>query len=305
MRFDLVPGGKGLFDKGIVSAGPIHVSGSALIEGANNASEADVLSLTESGIVFDLASSCDLAGDIFTVSEDPNAIDLSGSVTVAGISRNDPDIWDHIHLGTDPVELPRPDTSIFTPFATNTLTGPPPAGATFTNLRVPAGTNPVFNDNTTINGVLYIESPNIVTFGGNVSVSGVIVTDDPGTGATLSNQLIFLGNASIQGVESLPADPAFDGLREMPGSSVLAPGFMVFMTGSMGTVGGTMAAEKIVMFGNASLNVQGMIMNLGTSPMYMGGSTHVVIDRSAYEDVPPGFTVPSVLAAVATTYSEK
>ncbi|MBN1942023.1 MAG: hypothetical protein JW849_01900 [Phycisphaerae bacterium] len=304
MRYDLVPGGSGIFDKGIVSAGPIHVSGSALIEGANGAAEADVLSLSEDGIVFDLSSSCDLAGDIYTVSDDPEAIDLSGAVTVAGIPRSDPAIWDHIHLGTEPQELPRPDVSIFTSFATNTLSGTPEAGETFTNLRVPAGTNPTFNDNTTIVGVLYIESPNTVTFGGSVTVSGVIVTDDPGAGATADNKLIFQGNASIQGVEGLPADPMFDELRTMEGSSILAPGFAVTMTGSMGTVGGTIAAEKISMQGDASLTVQGLIMNLGTDPMDMGGSTHVVIDRSQYDQVPVGFTVPSVLAAVPETYTE-
>lgn len=305
MRFDLVPGGSGVFSKGIVSAGPIHVSGSALIEGVNSSSEADVLSLTGDGIVFDLASSCDLAGDIYTVSDDPNSIDLSGSVTVAGVSRSDPTIWDHIHLGAEPQELPRPDTTIFSSFATTTLTEAPEANETFTNLRVPANTNPTFNDNTVIRGVLYIESPNVVTFSGNVSVSGVIVTDDPGPNATADNKLIFQGNAAIQGVEALPADPAFDELRAMPGSSILAPGFQVTMTGSMGTVGGALAAEKFIMQGSATAVVNGLIINLGDDPFEMSGSTHVVIDRSEYDIVPPGFTVPSVLAAVPATYTEQ
>lgn len=304
MRFDLVPGGAGIFEKGIVSAGPIHVSGSALIEGANDPAEATVLSLTGDGIVFDLTSSCDLAGDIYTVSENPESIDLSGAVTVAGISRNDPAIWDHIHLGTERQELPRPDTSIFTPFATNTLTEAPQSGETFTNLRIPAGTNPTFNDNTVIKGVLYIESPNIVTFGGSVFVSGVIVTDDAGTTSTSQNQLVFSGNASIEGVESLPEEPEFDELRSLPGSSILAPGFKVTMTGSMGTVGGTLAAEKFVMQGNATAVVKGLIVNLGDDPFDMSGSTHVVIDRSESEEIPPGFTVPLVLTAVRDTYTE-
>ncbi|MBN1555008.1 MAG: pilus assembly PilX N-terminal domain-containing protein [Phycisphaerae bacterium] len=303
LSFELVPGG-GIFDKGIVSMGPIHISGSAQIDGANNNGESDILSLSDSGIVFDLASSCDLAGDIYTVSDDPASVDLSGAVTVAGIPRTNPAIWNHIHLGVEPQELPRPDTSTFAAFATNTLASVPPAGSTIINTRVPAGMNPTFNDNTVIQGVLYIESPNEVTFSGNVSVSGVIVTDDPGAGATADNTLSFQGNASIEGVESLPADPLFDELRTMPGSSILAPGFEVTLTGSMGTVGGTIAAEQIAMTGNATLSVQGMIMNLGSAPMEMGGSTHVTIDRSVYDTVPPGFTVPSVLSTVPSSYTE-
>ncbi len=303
--FELVPGKNNIFSKGIVSAGPIHVSGSAWIEGANNPSEADVLSLSQSGIVFDLSSNCDLDGDLYTVSDDPEAIDLSGSVTVAGISRSDPAIYDHIHLGVEQEELPRPDTSEFTALATTVLTGPPVAGQTYTNLRIPAGTNPTFNDNSVLEGVLYIESPNVVTFGGGVTVTGVIVTDDPGPGATASNQILFQGNATLLGVESLPDDPAFDELRAMPGSSILAPGFLLTMTGSMGCVGGTIAAETISLQGNAEATIRGTLMSLGGAPVNMGGSTHIVIDRSEYDDVPAGFTVPLVLQAMATTYSEE
>lgn len=304
MRFDLVPGGSGLFDKGIVSAGPIYVSGSAQIQGRNGAAESDVLSLSQDGIIFSLSSSCDLAGDIFTISDDPNCIDLSGAVTIAGIGRNDPAIWDHIHLGVESQELPRPDVSLFAPFAVHTIAAVPPAGSTLTNIRIPANMNPTFNDNTTLRGVIYIESPNIVRFSGNVSVAGVIVTDDPGPGATATNQIVFQGNASLQGVEALPPGPDFDAIRALAGSSLLAPGFEVTMTGSMGTVGGTLAAEKFILQGNASLTVQGLIMNLGTSPLSMGGSTFITIDRSHYDQIPPGFTVPSVLSAVPATYSE-
>ena len=52
------------------------------------------------------------------------------------------------------------------------------------------------------------------------------------------------------------------------------------------------------------INEKAGIVNLGAEPFTMSGSTHVVIDRSEYDLVPPGFTVPSVLAAVPTTYTE-
>ncbi|MHC4678528.1 MAG: hypothetical protein ACYTEK_07500, partial [Planctomycetota bacterium] len=54
-----------------------------------------------------------------------------------------------------------------------------------TNATIAAGTNPLFKGSVTIEGVLVVESPNVVTFGRNVALQGLIVAesdvDNPGT----------------------------------------------------------------------------------------------------------------------------
>ena len=46
------------------------------------------------------------------------------------------------------------------------------------NVRIPAGTNYNFTDNTVIRGVLYLEGSCRITFSGNVDIQGVIVADN-------------------------------------------------------------------------------------------------------------------------------
>jgi hypothetical protein len=303
LQYELVPGGQGIFEKGIVAGGSIRLTGNAHIEGANSPNEAEILSMTSETTVYDLTGNCSIEGDIYASNPDGEC-DLTGNVEIGGVSARDPEVADHIHFGVDSVEIPRPDPSVFEPYATNVLSGPTSGNRTFTNIRIPAGTNPTFSGNINLYGVIYIEQPNDVKFSGNLHVYGVIVTEDPGPGATANNKVQFTGNTSLQGVDTLPAGPQFDGLRDMPGSSVLAPGFEVKFTGNFGTVGGALAAEKFTFTGNASATVKGGILSLGDDPYAMTGNSHITIDRSEYDEVPPGFSVPSTLSSVATTYVE-
>ena len=69
---------------------------------------------------------------------------------------------DHVHEVEAP-EFPTIDTSVYIPYATNTYG----SGVPLTNIRIPAGANPNFTGNRTIQGIMYIESPNQVSFAGN------------------------------------------------------------------------------------------------------------------------------------------
>ena len=85
--------------------------------------------------------------------------------------------------------------------------------------------------NVIIQGILYIEAPNVVTFATNTTVQGMIVAEgdvnNPGT-----NQINF-GDPATPKVPSnfssgpYPAGALFDALREEEGSCILAPGFTV------------------------------------------------------------------------------
>ena len=56
LQYELIPGGKAIFEKGIVAGGPICMTGNAHVQGANSADEAQLLSLTDETLVYDLIS---------------------------------------------------------------------------------------------------------------------------------------------------------------------------------------------------------------------------------------------------------
>src|ERR1041385_1684662 len=72
-------------------------------------------------------------------------------------------------------EFPTPDTDRFKDYATNNYV----AGAkTQQNIRIPANTNPQFAGGDTVQGIMYVESPNKITFRGNFNLQGFIVFQD-------------------------------------------------------------------------------------------------------------------------------
>src|SRR6185295_18101068 len=83
---------------------------------------------------------------------------VGGSSNVTDILAN------HTHVVADP-NFPVFDTTVFAGYATTTYGGA--TGGTLKNVRIPKNTNPRFTGNATIQGILYIESPNTVTFRGN------------------------------------------------------------------------------------------------------------------------------------------
>lgn len=303
LQYQLVPGGNGIFSNGIIAGGPIRMTGNARVSGLNSSEEASLLTLSSETTVYDMTGNCRIEGDIYATNPEGEC-SLTGNVYIGGVRADNPAVQEHIHFGVDETEIPRPDPTVFESFATTILSGSTTGNKTFTNIRIPAGMNPTFAGNITLRGVIYIEQPNNVTFTGNLNVQGVIVTQDAGPGGATANSIRFQGNTSLQSVETLPDEPQFAALKAMPGSSVLAPGFDVRFTGNFGTVGGTLAAEKFTFLGNASATVKGSILSLGSEPYSMSGNSHIVIDRSDYDDVPPGFSVPSTLSSIASSYVE-
>ena len=100
---------------------------------------------------------------------------------------------------------------------------------TLTNATIQAGTNPTFLGNITIQGILFIQAPNVVRFTRNVSLQGIIVANgdasNPGT-----NSISFEGNFASGGY---PSGSQFDAIRQEQGSSILAPGFGVVLHGQL------------------------------------------------------------------------
>ncbi len=312
------PGGSTFFGYGIASRSKITITGNARIVGATSADEASVLSATYSDLeALRMTGNALIAGDV-SLSNPEAYVTLTGNVSIGGASGSSDEIEEHIHIVDEDVEFPEVDSNVFVPYAVNIVDANTATNGnlTFNNIRILATTNPIFSGDINLNGVIYIEAPNAVRFTGNLTLKGVIVTEDAGEGVYEQNTVKFSGNTSVQGVEFLPDTPAFHDLRQMPGSFLLAPGFGVEFTGNFGTVSGTMAADSFRFTGNAGGVVKGMIINYSDSQFELAGNSCIIIDRSDdiqrsegtdHEGTPavsPGFVLPPTLIMVPSSYME-
>jgi len=307
--FEVVSAGSTFFgDYGVASRGKVSMTGNARIRGANDPSEANVLSATYShDEAVDLTGNCEIEGDL-AISNPDGYASLSGNVSIGGEDMGSDAIFDHIHTGIGEVDFPEVDPAVFEPFATHIVDGSTSTSGnkTFENIRILAGTNKTFSGNITLKGVIYIETPNQVHFSGNVTITGVIVTQDAGDDAHETNTIKFTGNTTARSVEELPDEPQFAQLREMPGAFLLAPGFGAEFTGNFGTLSGCMAADRFKFTGNAGGTIKGGLINYGDTELKLTGNSNLTIDRSDAPEVPPGFALSSraTLSVRPATYRE-
>jgi len=303
ITLDVQGGSGGVFARGVVTNGPITVAGNGRLRGVNNPAEAEVYTATTQNMVFDLSGNSSIEGDVYATNGG-GTYSLSGNSKIAGCRAGDPELPDHVNFGTAPFEIPEVDGSPFEPFAVNPVTQTS-GNYSLSNIRIPAGTNPQFSGNYTIRGVIYIESPNVVTFTGNTTIEGVIVTEDAGDGATVTNQIAFQGNTTLRGVADLPNTPEYAALRDLPGSMILAPGFALDFHGNFGTISGCMAGDKFTFHGNSGGTMKGSIINYGQTEMIFQGNSTFWFDRSGEVENPSGFSVSEpVLTVVAQSYTE-
>jgi hypothetical protein len=283
-----------LADYGIASRSAIQMTGNASILGADDPDDGNILSATYSTInAIQLTGNIRIAGDAAVVN--PNGqIRKTGNITIGGQQI----------IGADEPEWPQVDISCFKPFATNTYSGGGSGNLVLSNVRIPPNTNPNFSGNVVILGVVYIQPPNKVTFSGNTSIIGVIVADEPTSDNLTANQIKFTGNVSTAGVENLPPGAAYDGLRDLTGSFLLAPGFSTQFTGNFNTVNGCMVASEFKFTGNAGGNILGGLVNLRDSVVQLTGNASLVVDRQDPNEHPAGIVSSTKLVCVSGSYSE-
>jgi hypothetical protein len=164
--------------------------------------------------------------------------------------------------------------------------------------------NPKFSGQATLNGVVLIESPNVVEFTGGVDITGVIVTNGSPTDDSGTNQLIFRGHVANRSVDLLPEEPQFAGLQSQTGTFIIAPGFSVSFGGTMDTLGGAIAANGVEFFGNAGGTINGSVINYSDEKMTLSGNSDLYFNRSGTTEVPAGFVPEIVLEYDPSSYSE-
>ena len=292
-----------VFDFGVATKGPLSLKGGTLTSAiVKSDSDVYIESLDDEKALEVLLNKSEIAGNakIVNPNADIDAWDIKGKV--GGLSGQDA-INQTIEIGVAPTEFPYPDAAHFKHYATG---GDYMEGTTLNNMIIPAemGTpsKPYkFTGGTTINGILYIESPNVIDFSGNVTVKGMIVAEGDWNDNSGANKLAFTGSVDSFG---LPADSQYDAMRQETGTFLLAPGFALSFTGSFGTVGGAIAGNGITFDGNAGGTVNGSVINYSTIKMTVDGSSDIIFNRSGITEIPAGFVQEIVIHYDPTSYSE-
>ena len=304
-NFDFSETGSSVFNYGVATKGPLNMTGNADIQVINNPSGESVYieSLLDNEAL-DMVGNSEIQGDVSIANPDAY-VDLAGSSQIDGESGQTA-IDNNVTFGADQVEFPTPDLTIFEQYATNIVDSSTNTGGnvSFENIRVVSGTDPTFSGNIDINGIIYIESPNHVIFSGNTTIIGIIVAEGDLDAPSDQDQLDLSGNLSCSNVSQLPLDSQFDGLRDLTGTFILAPGFDLAFSGNFNTIGGAIAASGISFSGNARGTVSNTIINYSDDPMAIIGNSDLTIDHANSDPSPSGFSTDQSLGYQAGSYSE-
>jgi len=297
------------FNYAIASKGSISISGSATIDGMTSSDEASILSINQEAFAISVGGSATIGGDLFLTAEGEDSVYLQGGgLSVGGKSDIDEIVGNHVHRLPEGPDFPELDLTPFSALATTVidsstdLSGP---GLVVNNARIAAGTNPEFKQDTEINGILYVESPNTVTFKSKATLNAIIVTEDA-TGLAGPNEIEFKGQVTAPGVDALPDIPEFQAVKAQSGTIILAPGFDVRFCGSVNSINGTIAGDQFSFLGNSNISgeIAGTIIGLSPASLVMQGNATILVNKQDSHDTPAGFVHFKGLSVIAGTYSE-
>jgi hypothetical protein len=289
-----------VFDYGVATKGPLHLAGNIELEGVNVSVESDVYIVSEnSNLALEVIGSSSIAGDVHICSSTATADLQGGQASVGG--ETVPGAYDHIISGYGEIEFPTPNPGYFEHYAVSDINYPS-GETTFTNIRIPPNTNPLFDAGVNMIGVVFIETPNVVTFSGHVNVTGIIVGDGDLADDSATNRIDFMGTVNSSSVSNLPAE--FGELREETGTFLMAPGFGLSFGGNFGTINGAIAANGINFYGNAGGTIEGSVLNYSDTTMELSGNSDLYFNRFADTEIPVGFEPDIILQYDPASYSE-
>jgi len=302
VNYDIEPYEYPIFDFGMATKGPVHFLGNPTITGINSNNEADIfIDSQNTNLTMLVTGNTNFDGDISIGNTNGN-VDFWGDVQIGG-DHGQPAIDNHVTIGVETPEFPLPDTQHFLQYATGDIIDSSTDISnhmTLTNAIIEAGTDPNFEGNIIIEGILYIEQLNIVIFSRNVALNGMIVGDgdayNPGT-----NSISFCGNFAAN---PYPPGAEFDAIRHEVGSSIVAPGFSASFSGNFAALNGVMAVSGVHFSGNVNAVVKGTILNYSENPTVIEGNSTLNFDRSDNIKVPAGFDTHRILTYNPASYEE-
>ncbi len=301
--FDIAPYQHPIFNYGLATKGPVQFPNNPTTSTVTSNWEADIYVESFSDLIaVYVGGNTNFDGDI-TIGNPSAVVDFAGAVQIAG-DVGQAAIDNHVEIGVEPLEFPEPDTNRFLAYATgpvvDSATMNLTKGITLTNAMIPAGTNPTFDGTVTIQGVLFIEPPNVVTFNSNVVLQGVMVgAADESTLNT--NQINIAGNFASY---PFPSDSQFDALRQEQGTSILTPDFDVSFTGNYSSIEGVVAAGSLYFSGNASAVLHGSLISYSGDPTVVEGNVSLTFDRAGSVKLPAGFDTKRILAYNPASYTQ-
>jgi hypothetical protein len=277
------------------------LEGNITMGGANVALDAGVYIESTDPNALSILGNSSIAGDVHIT--DPNAIvTLQGGQASIGGETGQDAIDNHVNFGAPTTEFPVPEPNYFRHYVQNTY-DPNNVLPEYDNVLIPAGTNPSFGA-VTFRGVVFIEAPNIVIFGGNTEITGIIVGNGDLDDNSGTNQIWFLGTVTSYPVTDLPEEPQFEQLRDETGTFLMAPGFKAVFWGNFDTLNGAIAANGIEFGGNAGGTIDGSIINYSDEPMTVTGDSDLFFNRSGTAQMPAGFGPEIILYYDPWSYSE-
>jgi len=301
-----------VFDFGVASKGPVHLSGNIEMEGANIALESNAYIETDQPLALEIIGNSQIAGSVKITNASAFVNLQGGHASIGGVSGMEATRPPYTEYGVPPSEFPELNPNEFFDYAANPLspTADLSGNATYDNLLIPPGMNPNFTGHPTLRGVVYIQMPNVVKFTGGVDITGIIVTNgdstiDPDPADTTAPQIYFGGNVNSYPVSQLPLLPQFHELQEKTGTFMIAPGFRAEFGGTFSALSGAMAANGISMHGNTGGVINGSILNYSHNAMTLTGNGNLYFNRSGRgSEVPAGFVPKLVLEYKPASYSE-
>ena len=296
-----------VFDFGVASKGPVNLSGNVELEGVNIEVESNAYIDCSDLLALSIIGNSHIAGDVKIVSSLANVYLQGGKAGIGGETGQDA-IDNHVAFGVPPATFPEMVPAEFANLVALTEMDPDTdtsADATLENIIIPANLNPTFSGHATLKGLIWVETPNVVTFTGGADVTAIIVGNGDQTDNSGTNILDFKGNVDGGDIASLPAEETqFDALRDQTGTFVIAPGFHVSFGGSFDALCGAIAANGIEFYGNAGGQIQGSIINYSDNEMTLSGNSDLYFNRSGLDEVPAGFVPEIILEYDGSSYSE-
>jgi hypothetical protein len=269
----VIPCSASVFEYGVATRGPLSLLGNIDMTGTNVVVEGDVyIESSNQDEVLSIIGNSQIAGDAFITNPDGYVTLQGGQAGIGGETGYD--ALNHVSVGVSLIEFPVPNPTYFEQYVQNTFDPAihdTSADNTFENIRIPGGTNPTFSGSTTLSGIVFIESPNIVIFTSNVDITGIIVGDGDMYDNSGTNHIVFLGNISSFPVSNLPNEPQFDQLQDET-VFLIAPGFSANFAGNFDILNGVIAANGINFFGNAEGIINGTTLNYSDTPMTLSGN---------------------------------
>ncbi len=295
-----------VFDFAVATRGPLSLSGNVELEGVNLSVESSVyIESDNSNLALSIIGNSRIAGNVSIVN--PGAsVYLQGAKAGIGGQTGQAAINNHVSFGVPASTFPEPDPGYFEHYVSGIIDSNTNVSlnSTFENIRILAGTNPSFTGNITLRGVVFIEAPNVVTFAGNTTITGIIVGNGDLNDNSGTNKISFSGNVVSYPITELPAEERFAQLRSETGTFLIAPGFSASFGGNFNTMNGTIAASGIRFYGNAGGTISGSIINYSDNESQITGNSDLYFNRSGTVHVPAGFMPEIVLQYEPSSYSE-